>query len=196
MEFSKWINEGSLYHRLRRRFGFTGAQTPQKEDDRLSVRTAKAPDGSEWVFPKHYGEPEYKGGPTDHPRSYGYIPKEYWDEQLPKIRRDMDIQGEHVTPGGKMFREWLKKRVLREQQAGSGVEADLPGEVKAPTDPKEIARRKAVNDMTSQMMKKNPALKPGKTDQQQVANLTSSDPTVAKADPETQQAVSNFFLKK
>jgi hypothetical protein len=98
-----------------------------------------------------------------------------------------DLKGESRTSGGKMFREWLKKREAFEA---------TPSNVQQPTDPKEIARRKAVNDITGKMMKKNPALKPGGTDQQTVANLANSDPNLAKADADTQQSVSAFFLKQ
>lgn len=83
------------------------------------------------------------------------------------------------------FIDWLK---IRENAA------EHPGDVETTTDPKEIARRKAVSDITSGMMKKNPQLKPGKTNQQTVATSMQSDPNIAKADPKTQQAVSGFFL--
>lgn len=119
-----------------------------------------------------------------------------------RIRRDMNpeweksLQGEALTTGGKLFREWLKKRVEENANATSGVQADTPSDVMAPTDPKEIARRKAVSNFTATMMKKNPKLKPGGTDQNTVANLTATDPMLSKADPTTQQAVNAFFLKK
>lgn len=117
-----------------------------------------------------------------------------------RIRKGIDpnaassLQGE--SKGGEpMFREWYKKRLSEATPMSSGVAADRPGEVMAPTDPKEIARRKAVGTLTGNLMKKNPQLKPGRTDQSMTANLTT-DPTVSKSDPETQQAVMNFFLKR
>jgi hypothetical protein len=120
-----------------------------------------------------------------------------------RIRRNMnpewekELQGEALTPGGKMFREWMKRRVSEDATPPvTNAPTNVQSNVMAPTDPKEIAQRKAVNDLTSTMMKKNPRLKPGETDQQTVANLASSDPQLAKADPKTQQAVSAFFLKQ
>lgn len=94
----------------------------------------------------------------------------------------------------KSFREYCKKR-LAEDMNQSGVNADTPSQVAAPTDPKEIARRKAVSDIASTLMKKNPRLKPGGTDASTVSNLSSADPSIQKADPQTQQAVSAYFLK-
>lgn len=92
------------------------------------------------------------------------------------------------------FLEFFARR-LSEDMNQSGLSANNSNQVTAPTDPKEIQRRKAVTDITSNLMKKNTRLKPGGTDPNTVANLTASDPTISKADPATQQAVSAFFLK-
>jgi hypothetical protein len=178
MDFKNWINESAL-ETLRKRF----SKSHHKED---------APDFEdlEKLIHKEKSKP---------------LPDEGADARCTHLQRIMNmnqdweerLKDESVSNGGKRFLEWLKLRTENTFAAGgSGVMADAPGEVKAPTDPKEIARRKAVNDFTSQMMRKNPQLKPGGTDQQQVANMTKSDPGLAKADPETQQAVTSFFLKK
>jgi hypothetical protein len=95
----------------------------------------------------------------------------------------------------KSFREYYEKRIAEDMNQQSGVNADTPSQVTAPTDPKEIQRRKAVSDIASTLMKKNPRLKPGGTDASTVSNLSSADPSIQKADPQTQQAVSAYFLK-
>jgi len=112
---------------------------------------------------------------------------------------EKELQGEALTPGGKMFREWLRRRVTEMATAPTPPgqsNANQPSKVMAPTDPKVIAQRKAVNDLTSTMMKKNPQLVPGGTDPKTVANLATNDPMLAKADPTVQQDVSKFFLKQ
>ena len=70
-----------------------------------------------------------------------------------------------------------------------------PSDVLNTSNPMEKARRKAVNDLTSSLMKKNPKLEPGNTDKNTVATLTSNDPKLSQADAATQQAVTSFFLK-
>lgn len=99
-----------------------------------------------------------------------------------RIRKDMNPDWAHSLQGESTgFKKWLAEDM---NQMGN------------PTDPKEIQRRIMVNKITTDMMKKNNKLVPGKSDQQTVANALSNDPKIGKADPKIQQDISSFFLKQ
>jgi hypothetical protein len=111
-----------------------------------------------------------------------------------RIRRGFNPEWEKQLQGeSTSFKEWLKKRML---EYDNKTAVNVAGQVATTTDPKEIALRQAVGDMTSDLMKKNPKLVPGKTKSQMVANAVSMDPQVKKSSPETQQAVSNYFIQQ
>lgn len=95
------------------------------------------------------------------------------------------------------FREYLERRLAEDATAPNNqMDANQASQVANTADPKEKAKRKTVGELAGNMMKKNTQLKPGMTNQQQVANAVSSDPRLQSADPDVQKGVADYFLKQ
>lgn len=112
-----------------------------------------------------------------------------------QLRSDMDwTEGNALTPGGKLFREWLKNRVDEDNNVNQSQQQQA-AQVTNPTNPKDAQRRQQVQKITSGLMLKNKQLIPGKVkDASVVLNAMRNDPNLAKMDTDTQQDVTNFFL--
>lgn len=102
----------------------------------------------------------------------------------------MDWNEDAITAGGKMFREWLKKRVTEDTN-----QMQQANKVTTPTNPQDAKRRQEVQKITSGLMLKNKQLIPGKVKNPSIViNAMKNDPNLSKMDTNTQQDVTNFFL--
>ncbi len=176
MKFREWITDyleaksdkepRSLLSFLRKRFAKRDAQPVKRSNAKQPQQELPQDDGyPAWDY-------DYYGGEMDD---------------------NFDWRGEAITPGGKMFREWLKNRVTNEAlNTGAGNAAPMQPNG-TPMDPKMKMKNQAVSNVAGNLIKKNPkGMVPGATKPQDVANAMN-DPAVSTQPDDVKQGVAQFL---